>query len=120
MSLPPEGARRAVAVAKRAQAVAKRAEADALEAEAEALDHEPSPDGWIDLRAAETEFGVSARSLRAAISRDELAAVRADRHVRVRRADLAAFLESRRVRPRAPSGQLDAASAYQRLCGGAT
>ncbi|HRG97042.1 MAG TPA: helix-turn-helix domain-containing protein [Polyangiaceae bacterium] len=106
------------AAAKRAQASAYRALAAAHDLEADALESHATPeaDPFLNLRAGAALTGKSPRAIRDAIGRDELAGY--GRPVVVRRSDLLAWLEGRKVRTRATSSDADAA--YLALVGGAS
>ncbi|MBK6464207.1 MAG: helix-turn-helix domain-containing protein [Myxococcales bacterium] len=109
------------AAAKRAQATAYRALADAHDQEADVLEshesHATTEDPFLGRDAAEEFTRVSWRAIRDAIRRGELAGY--GRPVVVRRSDLLAWLEGRKVRPRVVAGT-DADAAYLALVGGAS
>jgi len=103
-----------LAAAKRAQADALRAQAAAVDLEAAALEgHAPEAGPFLLLRIAAALVGVTPRALRDAMRRGELAGY--GRPVTVRRSDLLAWHERRRVRTRATSS--DADLAYAQIAG---
>ena len=83
---------------------ALRAQAAVLLALADAADSEPSgaPPQPDDARVARATPGPPVRTLRSAIRRGELPAVRVGRSYMVTRSDLDVWLDARRVQPRPP------------------
>jgi len=89
-----------------AQADALRAQAESLEALAKTLASPDETDTFLDRKAAAKLAGTSWRAIRDAIRRNELPGY--GRPVMVKRADLVAWLEGRRVRPVARETSTDA------------
>jgi hypothetical protein len=107
-----------LAAAKRAQADGLRAQAAGLDLEAVALEGHATPeaDPLLTLLIAAALVGVTRRALRDAIRRGELAGY--GRPVVVRRSEVLAWLEGRKVRSRVVGTDADAA--YLALVGGAS